>query len=111
MKRRNVFKVGAAGRALAWVAVQLTSILAPAMHLPDWTMPLLANESSTVGAGHARDEIGGSRGRGPLPQKTWNHGHGPLLREIAEELRNRLAQWPDLKWINLASGPVPVNWQ
>ena len=41
LKRRNVFKVAGAYLALAWVVVQLTGVIAPAMHLPDWTVMLV----------------------------------------------------------------------
>jgi TolB-like protein/lipoprotein NlpI len=38
LKRRNVFKVGAAYLALAWLVLQLTSIVVPAFELPAWTL-------------------------------------------------------------------------
>ncbi len=36
LKRRNVFKVGAAYLVLAWVVIQISSEAVPALHLPDW---------------------------------------------------------------------------
>ncbi len=38
LKRRNVFKVGVAYIVLGWVVIQVTSIVAPALRLPDWTL-------------------------------------------------------------------------
>src|SRR5215469_2007522 len=36
LKRRNVFRAGIAYLALGWVVTQVTSTVAPLMHLPDW---------------------------------------------------------------------------
>jgi TolB-like protein/Tfp pilus assembly protein PilF len=36
LKRRNVFKAGAAYLALGWVVTQVTSTVAPLLHMPDW---------------------------------------------------------------------------
>jgi len=36
LKRRNVFKVGAAYLVLAWVILQITDTAVPALHLPEW---------------------------------------------------------------------------
>jgi len=36
LKRRNVFKAGAAYLALGWVVTQVTSTVAPALHMPEW---------------------------------------------------------------------------
>ena len=41
LARRKVLKVGAAYLALAWVLLQLTDIVAPALALPDWTLRLV----------------------------------------------------------------------
>ena len=41
LKRRNVFKVGVAYAIVAWLLVQITSIVAPALHLPAWTLTLI----------------------------------------------------------------------
>jgi TolB-like protein/Tfp pilus assembly protein PilF len=41
LKRRNVFKVGAAYLVLGWVVVQVTDTVAPAMGLPDFTLKLV----------------------------------------------------------------------
>jgi TolB-like protein/Flp pilus assembly protein TadD len=41
MKRRNVFKVGIAYLALAWLMVEAASTMAPMMQLPDWAAPLV----------------------------------------------------------------------
>ena len=41
LKRRNVFKVGMAYAIVAWLLVQITSIAAPALHLPDWTLTFI----------------------------------------------------------------------
>jgi len=38
LRRRNVFKVGAAYLVIAWLSIQVTSTVAPALHLPDWTI-------------------------------------------------------------------------
>ena len=36
LKRRNVFRVGAAYLVVAWLLMQVTDTLVPALHLPDW---------------------------------------------------------------------------
>jgi len=41
LKRRNVFRVGAAYVFLGWVVVQVTDTVAPALGLPDWTLTLV----------------------------------------------------------------------
>ena len=38
LKRRNVFRAGAAYVLLGWVVVQVTETVAPALNLPDWTL-------------------------------------------------------------------------
>jgi TolB-like protein len=38
LKRRNVFRVGVAYLLLAWVAIQVTDTVAPALNLPAWTL-------------------------------------------------------------------------
>ncbi|HEX3125148.1 MAG TPA: hypothetical protein VHQ21_17755, partial [Rhodanobacteraceae bacterium] len=41
LKRRNVFRASAAYLALGWVVTQVTSTVAPALHLPDWIVPVV----------------------------------------------------------------------
>jgi len=41
LKRRNVFRVGAAYAVLAWVVIQVTDTVAPVLHLPDWTLAVV----------------------------------------------------------------------
>lgn len=41
LARRKVLKVGAAYLATAWVLLQLTDVVAPALGLPDWTLRLV----------------------------------------------------------------------
>ena len=41
LKRRNVFKVGIAYAIVAWLLIQVTSTVAPALHLPDWTLTFI----------------------------------------------------------------------
>jgi adenylate cyclase len=41
LKRRNVFRATAAYMALGWVVTQVTSTVAPALHLPDWIVPVV----------------------------------------------------------------------
>ncbi|MDH5304997.1 MAG: hypothetical protein OEW64_12980 [Gammaproteobacteria bacterium] len=41
LKRRNVFRVGAAYLLFAWVIIQVTDTVAPALHLPGWTLALV----------------------------------------------------------------------
>lgn len=36
LRRRNVFRVGAAYVIVAWITMQVTDLAAPALHLPDW---------------------------------------------------------------------------
>src|SRR5210317_1598491 len=39
--RRNVFRVGAAYLVLAWLVIQVTDTVAPALNLPEWTLGLV----------------------------------------------------------------------
>jgi TolB-like protein len=41
LKRRNVFRVGIAYLLLAWIAIQVTDTVAPALNLPDWTLAFI----------------------------------------------------------------------
>lgn len=41
LKRRNVFKVGIAYAIVAWLLIQVASIVVPAYQAPDWIMPIL----------------------------------------------------------------------
>ena len=41
LKRRNVFRVGVAYAIVAWLLVEVASVVLPALHLPDWTLTLL----------------------------------------------------------------------
>ncbi|MBW2694237.1 MAG: winged helix-turn-helix domain-containing protein, partial [Deltaproteobacteria bacterium] len=41
LKRRNVFRVGAAYAIVAWLLVEMASVVLPALHLPEWTLTLL----------------------------------------------------------------------
>lgn len=41
LKRRNVFRVGAAYLLLAWVLIQVTDTVGPALNLPEWTLALV----------------------------------------------------------------------
>jgi len=41
LKRRNVFRASATYLALGWVVTQVTSTVAPALHLPDWIVPVV----------------------------------------------------------------------
>ncbi len=41
LKRRNVFRVGAAYAIVAWLLVEVASVVLPALHLPDWTLTFL----------------------------------------------------------------------
>lgn len=41
LKRRNVFRVGAAYVLLGWVVVQVTDTVTPALKLPEWTLGLV----------------------------------------------------------------------
>ena len=41
LKRRNVFKVGIAYVIVAWLLLQVVSIVAPALHLPEWTLSFI----------------------------------------------------------------------
>jgi len=42
LKRRNVFKVGIAYAFVAWLIMQVAGTFFPALHLPDWTVTLVA---------------------------------------------------------------------
>ncbi|RLQ23316.1 hypothetical protein DWB85_01820 [Seongchinamella sediminis] len=41
MKRRNVFRVAVGYLVLAWVVLQITDLVAPALLLPEWTLSLV----------------------------------------------------------------------
>jgi hypothetical protein len=41
LKRRNVFRVGVAYAIVAWLLVEVASVVLPALHLPDWTLTVL----------------------------------------------------------------------
>jgi TolB-like protein/Tfp pilus assembly protein PilF len=41
LRRRNVFKAAAAYFALGWVVTQVTSTVAPLLHLPEWLGPVV----------------------------------------------------------------------
>ena len=41
LKRRNVFRVGVAYAIVAWLLVEMASVVLPALHLPEWTLTLL----------------------------------------------------------------------
>ena len=42
LRRRNVFKVGAAYLLVAWLLAQVVSLFVPALQLPEWTVTLVA---------------------------------------------------------------------
>jgi hypothetical protein len=41
LKRRNVFRVGVAYAIVAWLLLEVASVVLPALHLPEWTLTLL----------------------------------------------------------------------
>jgi adenylate cyclase len=41
LKRRNVFRVGVAYAIVAWLLVEVASIVLPALHVPDWALSFL----------------------------------------------------------------------
>jgi TolB-like protein len=41
LKRRNVFRVGVAYVLLAWVVIQVTDTVGPALNLPEWTLSVV----------------------------------------------------------------------
>ena len=41
LKRRNVFRVGIAYLVLAWVVIQVTDTVSPALNLPDWMLSVV----------------------------------------------------------------------
>jgi TolB-like protein/Tfp pilus assembly protein PilF len=41
LSRRNVFRVGIAYLLLAWVVIQVTDVVGPVLHLPDWTLAIV----------------------------------------------------------------------
>ena len=41
LKRRNVFRVSVAYLALGWIVTQVTSTVAPMLHLPPWIGPVV----------------------------------------------------------------------
>jgi TolB-like protein len=41
LKRRNVYRVGIAYVVLAWVVIEVTGTVGPALNLPDWTLAIV----------------------------------------------------------------------
>jgi TolB-like protein/Tfp pilus assembly protein PilF len=41
LKRRNVFRVGVAYGIVAWLLLEVASVVLPALHVPDWTLTFL----------------------------------------------------------------------
>ena len=41
LKRRNVFRVGVAYAIVAWLLVEVASVVLPALHLPEWALTFL----------------------------------------------------------------------
>jgi hypothetical protein len=41
LKRRNVFRVAAAYGIVAWLLLEVASVILPALRLPEWTLTLL----------------------------------------------------------------------
>ncbi len=41
LKRRNVFRVGVAYGIVAWLMLEVASVIFPGLHLPDWTLTFL----------------------------------------------------------------------
>jgi adenylate cyclase len=41
LKRRNVFRVGVAYAIVAWLLIEVASVVLPALHLPDWALTFL----------------------------------------------------------------------
>jgi len=41
LKRRNVFRVGVAYAIVAWLLIEVASVIFPGLHLPDWTLTFL----------------------------------------------------------------------
>ena len=41
LKRRNVFRVGVAYGVVAWLLLEVASVVVPALHLPEWTLTFL----------------------------------------------------------------------
>ncbi len=41
LKRRNVFRVGVAYAIVAWLLLEVASVIFPGLHLPDWTLTFL----------------------------------------------------------------------
>jgi TolB-like protein/Tfp pilus assembly protein PilF len=41
LKRRNVFRVGVAYGIVAWLLIEMASVIMPGLHLPDWTLTFL----------------------------------------------------------------------
>src|ERR1041384_6254881 len=41
LKRRNVYKVAAAYAVVAWLVIQVASIVLPTFHAPEWTLQVI----------------------------------------------------------------------
>ncbi len=42
LRRRNVFKVGAAYAIVAWLLIQIADVLLPAFGAPEWVLPVFS---------------------------------------------------------------------
>jgi hypothetical protein len=42
LKRRNVFRMAIAYLVFGWLVLQVADVLFPALHLPDWSITLVA---------------------------------------------------------------------
>jgi hypothetical protein len=125
LRRREVFKAGAAYVVVAWLLLQVTDIVVPILELPDWTAKLVLFllmigfpialilawaydlTSSGVRREKAADEeqptAQSTRGSSPVStvQRSWPHQ--PRLRAIGRGLGALQAEVRDLL-IALASG-------
>ncbi len=43
LKRRNVFRVGVAYAIVAWLLIEVASVLLPTFEAPDWVMKVFAS--------------------------------------------------------------------
>ena len=54
LKRRNVFKVAIVYFAVAWLLLQVSDTLVPALHLPEWFVSAVAADSWFSHRSHLR---------------------------------------------------------
>ena len=72
LRRRNVFKVGAAYAIVAWLLIQVADVVLPALQAPEWTIGFVTVQPRHNGVGSAYlEDVTAARGSGAgCPTRT-----------------------------------------